>query len=246
MLRGVRGDLDRLTRVATAAAASRALAGHADVDLVLLDLRLPDSQGLGTVRRDTSKPLPTCRSSCSPEPMTRKSVWTASRLARRTICRRARCARCCWGGRSSTPSRARADNRAAPARAGGARDQRARAPADRPRPPRRPRPAAHRHRDHGAIAGRRSSRRARLARGRRCPRLQHYRAGRDRAERGARARPRPADRVRRGAVDGARGAGPRRGAEIPDPLPVPVTGRGTRGRRRGMPPRICTGSRRRR
>lgn len=51
MLRGVRGDQDRLTTVSTAAAACRALTGHDDIDLVLLDLRLPDSQGIGTVRR---------------------------------------------------------------------------------------------------------------------------------------------------------------------------------------------------
>jgi CheY-like chemotaxis protein len=51
MLRGVRGDQDRLTSVSTAAAACHALTGHDDIDLVLLDLRLPDSQGIGTVRR---------------------------------------------------------------------------------------------------------------------------------------------------------------------------------------------------
>jgi signal transduction histidine kinase len=51
MLRGVRGDQDRLTRVPTAAAADRALTAHDDIDLVLLDLRLPDSDGMGTVRR---------------------------------------------------------------------------------------------------------------------------------------------------------------------------------------------------
>jgi signal transduction histidine kinase len=50
MLRGVRGDVDRLTTVATVADASRVLAAD-DVDIVLLDLRLPDSQGLATVRR---------------------------------------------------------------------------------------------------------------------------------------------------------------------------------------------------
>lgn len=51
MLRGVRGDQDRFTTVSTAGAACRELGGHDDIDLVLLDLRLPDSQGLGTVRR---------------------------------------------------------------------------------------------------------------------------------------------------------------------------------------------------
>jgi signal transduction histidine kinase len=51
MLRRVRGDLDRLTPASNAAAACRALGAHDDIDLVLLDLRLPDSQGIETVRR---------------------------------------------------------------------------------------------------------------------------------------------------------------------------------------------------
>lgn len=51
MLRGVRGDLDRLTTAATVGAACRVLGEHDDIDLVLLDLRLPDSQGLATVQR---------------------------------------------------------------------------------------------------------------------------------------------------------------------------------------------------
>jgi signal transduction histidine kinase len=51
MLRGVRGDQDQVTTAPTAAAAGRALAAHRDIDLVLLDLRLPDSQGIGTVQR---------------------------------------------------------------------------------------------------------------------------------------------------------------------------------------------------
>jgi signal transduction histidine kinase len=50
MLRQVRGDQDRLTSVSNAGAACRTLTGH-DVDLVLLDLTLPDSQGIDTVRR---------------------------------------------------------------------------------------------------------------------------------------------------------------------------------------------------
>ena len=51
MLSQVRGEQDRHTRVSTTAAACHALAAHDDIDLVLLDLRLPDSQGIDTVRR---------------------------------------------------------------------------------------------------------------------------------------------------------------------------------------------------
>jgi signal transduction histidine kinase len=51
MLRSVRGKDERHTRVSDSAAACRALAGHHDIDLVLLDLTLPDSQGIDTVRR---------------------------------------------------------------------------------------------------------------------------------------------------------------------------------------------------
>jgi signal transduction histidine kinase len=50
MLRQVRGDHDRLTSVSNAQDACRALTAH-DVDLVLLDLTLPDSRGIDTVRR---------------------------------------------------------------------------------------------------------------------------------------------------------------------------------------------------
>ncbi|MGH7336406.1 MAG: hypothetical protein ACREI7_02400, partial [Myxococcota bacterium] len=60
MLRGVRGDEDRLTTVSTVTAACHALTEHGDIDLVLLDLRLPDSQGLGTVKRnlDVTRDVP--------------------------------------------------------------------------------------------------------------------------------------------------------------------------------------------
>ena len=60
MLRGVRGDQDRLTTVSTVAAACHALTEHGDIDLVLLDLRLPDSQGIATVRRilDVTRGVP--------------------------------------------------------------------------------------------------------------------------------------------------------------------------------------------
>jgi signal transduction histidine kinase len=54
MLRRVRGDQDRLTRVKDTTAACRALVAHADVDLTLLDLTLPDSYGIETVRRVAS------------------------------------------------------------------------------------------------------------------------------------------------------------------------------------------------
>src|SRR5262245_12502569 len=61
MLRGVRGgDRDQLTSVSTVAAAVRALHTTEGIDLVLLDLRLPDSEGLATVRRilEVSREVP--------------------------------------------------------------------------------------------------------------------------------------------------------------------------------------------
>jgi signal transduction histidine kinase len=61
MLRRVRGgDRDRLTSVATVAAAIRDLNANEGIDLVLLDLRLPDSEGLSTVRRilEVSRDVP--------------------------------------------------------------------------------------------------------------------------------------------------------------------------------------------
>jgi signal transduction histidine kinase len=54
MLRRVRGDRDRLTRVVDTATACRALAAHLDLDAALLDLTLPDSYGIDTVRRVAS------------------------------------------------------------------------------------------------------------------------------------------------------------------------------------------------
>ena len=60
MLRRARGEGDRLTSVSNAAAAGRALAGHDDIDLVLLDLTLPDAHGIDTVRRivDAARDVP--------------------------------------------------------------------------------------------------------------------------------------------------------------------------------------------
>ena len=54
MLRRVRGDQDQLTRVVDTSAACRALTAHPDVDVTLLDLTLPDSYGIDTVRRVAS------------------------------------------------------------------------------------------------------------------------------------------------------------------------------------------------
>lgn len=51
MVRRARGDQDRLTSASNAAEAARALARHDDIDLVLLDLTLPDAHGTDTVRR---------------------------------------------------------------------------------------------------------------------------------------------------------------------------------------------------
>jgi signal transduction histidine kinase len=51
MLRRVHAEQDRLTRVTDTASACRALAAHPDIDLALLDLTLPDSYGIDTVRR---------------------------------------------------------------------------------------------------------------------------------------------------------------------------------------------------
>ena len=51
MLRRVRGDHDRISRVSSAGEACRALAAHGGIDLALLDLTLPDSQGIDTLRR---------------------------------------------------------------------------------------------------------------------------------------------------------------------------------------------------
>jgi two-component system sensor kinase FixL len=51
MLRRVRGEQDQLTRVVDTSAACRALGTHPDVDVALLDLTLPDSYGIDTVRR---------------------------------------------------------------------------------------------------------------------------------------------------------------------------------------------------
>ena len=51
MLHRVRGERDRLTRVVDTTAACRALATHPDLDVALLDLTLPDSYGIDTVRR---------------------------------------------------------------------------------------------------------------------------------------------------------------------------------------------------
>ena len=51
MLRRVRGKQDRLTRVTDTASACRALATDPDDRLALLDLTLPDSYGIDTVRR---------------------------------------------------------------------------------------------------------------------------------------------------------------------------------------------------
>jgi two-component system sensor kinase FixL len=54
MLRRVRGYQERLTRVTDTASACRALMAHSDIDLALLDLTLPDSYGIETVRRVAS------------------------------------------------------------------------------------------------------------------------------------------------------------------------------------------------
>jgi signal transduction histidine kinase len=51
MLRRIRGEQERLTRVSDTASACRAFATHPDIDLALLDLTLPDSYGIDTVRR---------------------------------------------------------------------------------------------------------------------------------------------------------------------------------------------------
>jgi signal transduction histidine kinase len=51
MLRRIRGDQERLTRVEDTASAIRALATHSDIDIALLDLTLADSYGIDTVRR---------------------------------------------------------------------------------------------------------------------------------------------------------------------------------------------------
>jgi signal transduction histidine kinase len=51
MLRRIRGEQERLTRVRDTASACRAFAAHSDIDLALLDLTLPDSYGIDTVRR---------------------------------------------------------------------------------------------------------------------------------------------------------------------------------------------------
>jgi signal transduction histidine kinase len=51
MLRRIRGEQERFTRVTDTASACRALAANRDIDLALLDLTLPDSYGIDTVRR---------------------------------------------------------------------------------------------------------------------------------------------------------------------------------------------------
>jgi signal transduction histidine kinase len=51
MLRRIRGEHERLTHVTDTASACRALVAHPDIDLALLDLTLPDSYGIDTVRR---------------------------------------------------------------------------------------------------------------------------------------------------------------------------------------------------
>ncbi len=60
MLRRVRGDQDELTSVSSAAAARQALIERGDIDLVLLDLTLPDSHGIDTVRLvvETAREVP--------------------------------------------------------------------------------------------------------------------------------------------------------------------------------------------